>query len=278
MPCHFSYPVLFFSTVVRCLVISNPASLYNPNLSEQQLLQYPLINLFRCIFLIASLSSIIFILCPEIIEWFLEGQAFLRPYDSAPRPITFPPLPLASCLSISVFLCVAGQAFWQEGGGCGQRPYKCQAQLIIWDNRQLSEVFYKIWSFKSKENIFVLKQISKSKIDWKRQQIFASNRSTYLRHISLYSLHICLYPLHISFYLLQTTEITVQACTRTILSCITVVVNWCVRLGLCIVCKYCSSHPLAGNFLLCIDKRATTASSRSPRFTWTFSILFPIEM
>jgi hypothetical protein len=62
----------------------------NPNLSEQRLLQYPLINLFRCIFLIASLSSIIFILCPEISERLLEGQAFLRLYDSAPRPTTSP--------------------------------------------------------------------------------------------------------------------------------------------------------------------------------------------
>jgi hypothetical protein len=90
MPCHFSYPVHSFSTGVRCLVISNPASLYNPNLFEQQLLQYPLINLFRCIFLIASLSSIIFILCPEISERFIEGQAFLRLNDSSSRPTTSP--------------------------------------------------------------------------------------------------------------------------------------------------------------------------------------------
>ncbi len=35
------------------------------------------------------------------------------------RPI--PPLPSASCLSFSVFLCVAGQAYWRESGGEGGR-------------------------------------------------------------------------------------------------------------------------------------------------------------
>jgi hypothetical protein len=43
----------------------------------------------------------------ESIEWFIDDQAFLRSYDSAPPA---PPLPSASCLSFSVFLCVAGRA------------------------------------------------------------------------------------------------------------------------------------------------------------------------
>jgi len=38
-----------------------------------------------------------------------DAQAFLRSYDSAPHPPRCPPLPPASCLSFSVFLCVAGE-------------------------------------------------------------------------------------------------------------------------------------------------------------------------
>jgi len=52
--------------------------------------------------------------------FYIEDQAFLRSYDSAPRS---PPLPSASCPSFSVFLCVAGQAYWRVrggGGGCGR--------------------------------------------------------------------------------------------------------------------------------------------------------------
>ncbi len=51
------------------------------------------------------------------IECFIEAQAFLRSYDSAPRLPCPPPLPSAYCLSFSVFLCVAGPAYWQEGVG-----------------------------------------------------------------------------------------------------------------------------------------------------------------
>ncbi len=43
----------------------------------------------------------------DSIEWFIEDQAFLQSYDSAPRPS---PLPSASCLFFSVFLCVTGLA------------------------------------------------------------------------------------------------------------------------------------------------------------------------
>ncbi len=43
------------------------------------------------------------------IEWFIEDQAFLRSYYSAPRPPTSPSLP-SPCLSVSVFMCVAGRA------------------------------------------------------------------------------------------------------------------------------------------------------------------------
>ncbi len=43
----------------------------------------------------------------EMIEWFIDDQTFLRSYDLAPR---IPP-------SFSVFLCVAGRAYWRERGG-----------------------------------------------------------------------------------------------------------------------------------------------------------------
>ncbi len=46
------------------------------------------------------------------IEWFIEGQAFLGSYASAPSS----PLPSASCLSFSVFLCAAGRAYLGERG------------------------------------------------------------------------------------------------------------------------------------------------------------------
>ena len=63
------------------------------------------------------------------IAWFKEDQAFLRSYDSAPRLSSRVwsldhPLPSASCLSFSVFLCVAGRAYWRErrvGGGDGAK-------------------------------------------------------------------------------------------------------------------------------------------------------------
>ncbi len=37
------------------------------------------------------------------------------------RPLNYPlpPLPWASCLSFSAFLCVSGRAYWREGGGEG---------------------------------------------------------------------------------------------------------------------------------------------------------------
>ncbi len=54
---------------------------------------------------------------PERIEWFMEGQAFLRSYDSSPRhPYSPPPLSSASCISFSVFLCVAGPEYGRERG------------------------------------------------------------------------------------------------------------------------------------------------------------------
>ncbi len=45
----------------------------------------------------------------ESIELYIEEQAFLRSFDLADSP-----LPSASCLSFSVFRCVAGRAYWRE--------------------------------------------------------------------------------------------------------------------------------------------------------------------
>jgi hypothetical protein len=44
----------------------------------------------------------------EGIECFIQDQAFSLFNDLAPPP---PPLPSASCLTFSVFLCVAGRAY-----------------------------------------------------------------------------------------------------------------------------------------------------------------------
>ncbi len=46
----------------------------------------------------------------------IEDLAFSPPYDLAP-PHPLPPLSPASCFSFSVFLCVAGRAYWREGRG-----------------------------------------------------------------------------------------------------------------------------------------------------------------
>jgi hypothetical protein len=55
-------------------------------------------------------------LLQESIEWFIEDQAFLRLYDSAPRPPSSPPLPAESCISFPV---VSVSAELTDGGGEG---------------------------------------------------------------------------------------------------------------------------------------------------------------
>ncbi len=57
---------------------------------------------------------ILLVVLVDNIEIFIEDQAFLPPsYEMAPPPPS-PPLPSASCLSFSVFLCVVVQAYWRE--------------------------------------------------------------------------------------------------------------------------------------------------------------------
>jgi hypothetical protein len=64
--------------------------------------------------------SFMYVFRPERIEWFIEVQAFLMPYNSAPRP----PFPLsANCLSSrSQSFCVLPDQLtdWREGGGGGR--------------------------------------------------------------------------------------------------------------------------------------------------------------
>jgi hypothetical protein len=58
-------------------------------------------------------------------------RLFLRWFDSAPRP---PPLsPSESCLSFSVFLCVAGRAYWRgwRGGRGAKSNYREKAWSSI---------------------------------------------------------------------------------------------------------------------------------------------------
>jgi hypothetical protein len=50
----------------------------------------------------------------RVLKKFIDDQVFLLSYDLAP---TLPPLPYASCLSFSVFLCVVGRASWRGEGG-----------------------------------------------------------------------------------------------------------------------------------------------------------------
>ncbi len=63
---------------------------------------------------------------PESIEWFIENQAFLRSYDSAPRP---PPLPSPSLVSkLSLFLSLSvcrrsGEVGSGRGGGLEAKAY-----------------------------------------------------------------------------------------------------------------------------------------------------------
>jgi hypothetical protein len=64
--------------------------------------------------------SFMYVFRPERIEWFIEVQAFLMPYNSAPRPH----LPLSeNCLSSrSQSSCVLPDQLtdWREGGGGGR--------------------------------------------------------------------------------------------------------------------------------------------------------------
>jgi hypothetical protein len=61
---------------------------------------------------------------PESIEWFLEDQYFSPSNYFWLLPHPLPPLPSASCLSFSVFLCVDYRSiYWRESRG-GAKSYE----------------------------------------------------------------------------------------------------------------------------------------------------------
>ncbi len=69
----------------------------------------------------------------ESIKWFIEDKAILQSYNSARRlpPPPFP-LPWASCLSFSVFLCACCRAYWLERGERGGRGAKSYDREKAW--------------------------------------------------------------------------------------------------------------------------------------------------
>jgi hypothetical protein len=76
----------------------------------------------------------------ESVEWFIEDQAFLQSFDSAPRPPPLPPIPSASCLSFSVFLCVTSELTDGRGGG-GWRGAKSYDREKAWPSIYHSLLF-----------------------------------------------------------------------------------------------------------------------------------------
>jgi hypothetical protein len=75
------------------------------------------------------------------IQWFLEDQALSLSYDLAPP---FPHhLPPANCVSFSVFLSVAGRAYWQKrGGGEGSQIIRWHRSLVLYKSFSL---YYSLW-------------------------------------------------------------------------------------------------------------------------------------
>jgi hypothetical protein len=84
----------------------------------------------------------------ERIEWFTEGQSFLRSCDWFGSPDAHPPLsplPSANCL-ISVFLCVAGPASWLERGGRGAESYD-RKKACASINRSILSRWFRLFRF-----------------------------------------------------------------------------------------------------------------------------------
>ncbi len=84
-------------------------------------------------------------LFPESIEWFIEYQGFLAVVRLSPSRPPYPPLPSASSLSFSGFLCVAGRANWRErcgvGGGRGAKSYNHEEAWLFLNFSILSAYF-----------------------------------------------------------------------------------------------------------------------------------------
>ncbi len=75
-------------------------------------------------------NFIMFTLRAEGIEGFIEDQAFYLSYDLAPPPPP-PSLMSASCLSISVSLCVAAdRSYWRERRGRSQNIWRLDSLVL----------------------------------------------------------------------------------------------------------------------------------------------------
>jgi hypothetical protein len=68
-------------------------------------------------------------------DWMIyRGPSFLSVlcFGSTPAPSP-PPLPTANCVSFSVFLCVAGPAYWPaRGGRVGSRIIRMQESFVLY--------------------------------------------------------------------------------------------------------------------------------------------------
>ncbi len=108
-----------------------------------------------------------FRLIPESIEWFTEDQDFtaLRMIRLLAHPPSSSLLPSASCLSLSVFLGVAGRAFWREKGegGGGAKLYDLEK---AWPS-----INHSILSARSLLNFLFIKNKNFSERTWTEQII-----------------------------------------------------------------------------------------------------------
>jgi hypothetical protein len=77
-----------------------------------------------------------------------RGPGFFAVARCGSSPTPFPSFPPASCLSFSVFLCVAGQAYWREKGGRGEVMEEIQ---ITWRRERLilCKSFNTLWKVRS---------------------------------------------------------------------------------------------------------------------------------
>jgi hypothetical protein len=116
----------------------------------------------------------------ESIKWFTKDQAFWRLYYSAHSPTHFPSH--FSKLSLfSVFLCVAGRAYWrEEGGGWARSQIKLPRESLA-----LYKLFNTLWVlflFRGR-NVYVCWSLTCSIIRiiwWLQRRLASALTSTFL--------------------------------------------------------------------------------------------------